>query len=384
MDLAPRFDQSLIASTQSTINTDHWENVMNWYDEGKYHEALVGVLDYINPELAARTGNADRTEFSIPHGSVVLNLKIQDDTFLVNAPFLKVPEKHPVPLLRQVVQINFSPLTLPQIELHGNELTFAYACPLELCEPWKIYDIFRQICIHADNYDDEFIEKFGAQWIQQPKIKKYPPETTQKIWDTVQQYIAEAIDYLDYFESKRWFGLAWDSVVQAMMKIDYYVAPQGVLRTDLEKIVAYLQNKKIPVTDRLSAGRQYLEKLKNYPREEFEKSIYISDIFVPVKYAASLENVKENFTNSYKTAQDELNAKNYMGAVFTIEYIFLQAFYNTHLPNDIAAVLTQALTQASQKTWKEAAKILWQTIDNVMKDNLKLKKSKGFFKRIFG
>lgn len=37
------------------------------------------MLDYIDPELRSKFGNAEGTEFAVPHGSIMVYLKLEGD-----------------------------------------------------------------------------------------------------------------------------------------------------------------------------------------------------------------------------------------------------------------------------------------------------------------
>ena len=67
-----------------------------------------------------------------------LFISLLNNTCSIKAPFLQLPEKNVVGLLRQMAEINFSVLVMSQIVRHENQLWFEFACPLELLEPYKI------------------------------------------------------------------------------------------------------------------------------------------------------------------------------------------------------------------------------------------------------
>ena len=159
------FNVSTISSTASKINVDAWDKSLDAFDKNHYHKAFKEFLNYLNPEFCKKYGNSDETEFNIPHGSIVVNIKLENDMLKVTAPFLSLPEKNVTPLLRQISGLNFNNLNLAQIVLKDNKLYFEYSCPIELANPWKIYYIFDEICITGDKYDDEFVTKFGAERI---------------------------------------------------------------------------------------------------------------------------------------------------------------------------------------------------------------------------
>ena len=135
MNVTPLVLPSVVDSSANKMAAAYWDKVTAAYDAGNYKEAILNLLNYVDPGLISRTGNADASEFTIPHGSALIGLKIGSDTFSVNAPFLILPEKNSIPLLRQVASINFSPLVLADISLEKDQLSFSYSCPLSLCEP---------------------------------------------------------------------------------------------------------------------------------------------------------------------------------------------------------------------------------------------------------
>lgn len=366
MNITPTFERSPLGSTKSKINTPYWDTVMETFDNKRYSEVLNALLTYINPELIGSYGNKEKNTFEIPHGSVVVKIKQTNDEIIVEAPFLDISSSAKIPLMRQVSQINFYPLTLTKIVLGDDQkLNFIYRGPLELCDPYKLYDTFREICINADRYDDEFITKFKATRIQEPRIVKYNQTELDAIWLKVQSYVTEGFDYIAYFESKRITDFIYDALKTTFTKIDYYIAPQGFLRNEFENIIVDIDSN-APYNDRIFRAKEFLTKLRNYNKDVFLQDIYKTDVFIPFKYKSSMENVRKNFQNAYDTAIDEINRRSFMGAFYTIYNEFLRMFYYNNVEDDLADIIADALTNAAQKPWEEAANILREAFDTIM------------------
>ncbi|MFN8255286.1 MAG: hypothetical protein U0W24_06325 [Bacteroidales bacterium] len=362
------FRRTLIPS-KSKIQFDVWENVVKLYEEGKFKDSLFRLFDYVDGNLVRQYGNAAKTEFTVPHGSVDVIIKISDSQVDINVPFLRLPEKNVIPLLRKATEINFSPLNIATIVLEGNELSFRYSTPLHLCEPWKMYSVFREICVNADNFDDEFIHKFGAARIKEPIIVNFTNEKKEEIWNTFQFLLNETKEYLEFFENKRFDGFLWDALIQLFLNIDYYIAPQGYLRTDMENVVNYMQDGNYSLHEKNEKGKAFFKKLQQISHDDLCSNLYVSQVFIPIKYAASLEYVRNTFSNQYETAKKEMNNSDYMGAALSIRYVFLYEFYYSYAPDDIVEIITNALENSSSKPWDEAARILWQAIDQIMTGN---------------
>lgn len=368
MNTSPSFYHSALGTTANKMNVGYWPKVLEAYDNGNFKESITGILKYIDPDLAAKTGNADQTEFNIPHGSVVVSIKIQNDQLHVEAPFVKLQDGPLVPLLRQVSELNFHPLMMTKIILHNeDQLTFHFSSPLGMCEPYKVYDALREICVNADKYDDLFIEKFKAARMREPQIQRFTPDQLEKTWQTIQEYITEAEDYVAYFEGKRWDAFLYDVFQILLMKIDFYVSPQGYLRTELENAIADLMGRD-PYQDRIHRAKTFLQKLKNYNKEEFLSDIYIIETFVPYKYSFNLQNTRNNFKNGYETAQNEIKKADYLGATLTLLKDFYSLFYYNMVDETPRNLITSALERAGGTEWKDAAEILMEAMETIMNE----------------
>ena len=382
-DVVPIFDKTLLGSIRRPIDPMKWDIVLDFYDRKLYKDVIVGILDYVDSEMVSKRGNPAKTDFVIPHGSAVVKIKIDNKNFHVSAPFLQVPSTHNIPLLRQVTEINLFPLNLSTIVLENNQLIFKYSCPLELCEPYKTYDVLREICRYADAYDDDFIKKFNARWVHKPVIRTFAQKYTDYAWNRVQLYLQETSAYIDYLERKRLIEFCLDIMVTSLMKIDYYAVPQGTVKTDIEQAVSQLQDNEIPANDRIRKGREFLSALKALNKQEFTKDLYIADVFIPLRLNFTNEMVEPYFQRYYEVAWKEIAAREYLGAVLTLQTAFFSLFYNYIFPDDIREIITTALVQSGHKPWDKAASLLWQALENVLQRQTP-KRKRGFLRTLFG
>jgi len=324
--------------------------------------------------------------FEIPHGSISLNISMIDDQLDVEAPFLSIFESKRIPLMRKVNEMNFSPLNLSSIQLEGDRLFFRYSCPIELCEPYKTYDALREICVYADSYDDEFIQKFDASWIKEPSIKPYSTDKMEAAKTQLSLYINEAKDGISYFETKRVFNLAWDLIVITLMKIEYYIQAQGLLRTEIEKMISYQTGSRDPINEKVSRGKAFLNKLEDYPAEELEKYLYATETFIPYKVRSSQQSIRSNSETAFAQAKKEIEQGDHLGATFSLLYHFYNLFYHNDVPGDIRERVEGALKAASAKPFHESSAILFTALTWVMSNDHKERpeQKRGFFSKLFG
>lgn len=382
------YNLPIISSTASKMDIDAWDKAVADFDNKNYLSSFYALIDYINPEFRKKYGNTDGTEFSIPHGSILVNIKIEDDLIKVKAPFLSLPEKNRIALLRQAAVLNMNNLILPQIILKDEKLFFEYTCPVSLAEPYKMYYVFDDICMTGDRYDDEFVEKFGASRIYEPKITPYDSQTVDTVYDLIQLSSRECFDALNYFEKERKYGFAWNVLVSTFLKILYTAHPQGLLLSDIKKAVWNLDDEKIPLPEAVSIGKTKLEELQNMPKEKLAECLYFVETFIPPKRRSNLKNIQENFKSTFEKAETSYSQKDDMTVCLTIVHQFYRMYFYNNVQEDINKKIAGALEKTSAKNWENASKILFDTMKDIMNGQLGTSKdtessSNGTFKKIF-
>lgn len=364
------FTPSTIASTQSKLDIAAFDTSVEAFENKEYLKSFYSLLEYINKDFRTRYGNPAGTEFNIPHGSIIVNIKLDNGQLAIRAPFVSLPEKGRIPLLRQVAGLNFNAMDLAQIILKDNQLYFEYSCPIDLIEPYKIYYVLEEICRTGDKYDDEFETKFGSQRIYEPKITPYDAETVENIYRVLQQSCQECLDAVKYFETARKFGFIWNVIDITLMKFLYFAHPQGQLLNDLNKAVREMDREDIPLPDIVNQGKQVIEHLQGMSREELAKDLYYVESFIPAKRRSNLQNIQENFEGCYKKVSAYMESGDYMTVCIMITYKFYEMYYYNNLQDDVNAVVVKAMTKASAQPWETAAPILYEAMENIMEDEL--------------
>ncbi|MDR3287706.1 MAG: hypothetical protein LBT27_09735 [Prevotellaceae bacterium] len=364
------FNVSTISSTASKINVDAWDESINAFESGNYYKAFEEFLNYVNPEFRKKYGNSNGTEFNIPHGSIVVNIKLEDEQLKITAPFLSLPQKNVTPLLRQVSGLNFNNLNLAQIVLTDGKLKFEYSCPIELANPWKIYYIFDELCITGDKYDDEYVTKFAAERIYEPKITPYDAKTVDEVYDAVQQSCKECFDNVKQFENDRQYGNAWNIIASTLYKISYYAHPQGQLLNDLGKAIYEHDSDQYPLPEIIARSKDFIAKLQAMPKEKFAENLYYVETFIPPKRRSSLENIQHNFEKAFENVTAALKGEDYLYVCLMITYKFYEMYYYNNLQDDVNAVVVDAMKRASAQPLNVAAPILHGAMDKIMNGDL--------------
>lgn len=364
------FNPSTIASTASKLNVEAFDVSVEAFENQEYLKSFYALLDYINGDFRTKYGNVQGSEFNIPHGSIVVNIKLDDEKLTITAPFVALPEKGRIPVLRQVAGLNFNAMDLAMIFLKGDQLYFEYSCPIQLINPYKIYYILEEICRTGDKYDDEFETKFDAKRIYEPKIQPYDDATLENIYNALQLSCKECLDAVKYFESSRKYGFVWNIIQTTLLKFMYFANPQGQLLNDMQKAIREMDREDIPLPEITAKGKAVVERLQKMTQEELAEDLYYAETFIPSKRRSNLQNIQENFEDCYKKVTSYLETGDNMTVCVMVTYKFYEMYYYNNLQDDVNNVVVKALQKSSALPWEQAAPILYQAMEAIMEDEL--------------
>lgn len=363
------FISPVVDSTQSPVRTEAYEQSVDLYNQSEYVQAFHSLLDYLNTGFRTKYGNADGTEFHIPHGSILVHIRIADGFFRIDADFLNLPEKGRVAMLRQVADLNLNKLLLPRFVKDGDKLRMEYTCPLSQSHPHKMYFVLQNICHIGDKYDDEFCTKFGAVRCYEPQVIPYPQEEIDRIYEGIQTLGRETLEALKEYSVDRRYGYSWNVLDTTFYQISYFAHPQGQLLNDLDKAVNDM-DADLPTEEVVAKGRAFLEKLLAVPKEKLAEDLYFVDMLVSTKHRSSLKNMQENFASVYKEATEAIQSENYERSAVRLLYIFYEAYFYNDVQNDINAIIAKALKKAGNQSVEKASEILYDAMDKIMEGDL--------------
>lgn len=363
------FIPPIVNSTQSSIRTEAYEKSVDLYNEGEYLQAFHSLLDYLNADFRTKFGNADGTEFHIPHGSILVHICIANGNLHINVDFLNLPEKGRVAMLRQIADLNLNKLLLVRFVKEGDKLKMEYTCPLSQSHPNKMYFVLQNICHIGDKYDDEFCTKFGATRCYEPQTSPYPQAETDRIYEGIQAVGHGTLEALKEYNADRRYGYSWNILDTAFYQISYFARPQGQLLNDLNKAVEDM-DAELPTEEVVAKGKAFLEKLLAMPKEKLAEDLYFVDTLVSTKRRSSLKNVQENFESVHTEADEAIQSENYERSAVRLLYKFYESYFYNDMQDDINAVIVKALQKASGKSVEEASEILYAAMDAIIEGDL--------------
>lgn len=372
-----------------------YESAVNAYNNKDYVTSIDSLIKYLTHDTHEMTTDRDgKVTYVLPHGSIVISITVDKEKDLVHirAPFVTISESKVIPLLRKATQLNFAPLVLSRIIMVGNDMYFDYKTILEDTDPDKLYDILKEICLQADTYDDEFIHKYNAVRLHNPEIIPYNDETKEKAWQNMLLYVKEADLAIQYFESKRMNGFVWDILAILMMKLDYYLQPQGYLRKMLEDAIDLLFSD-TEISMRIQYGREFLQKLLKMDKNVFFESLYHIKILIPYKEVYGTENFHKQLLPAFIQAQDEYKNMDYYGCVYTIQYNLYRVCYKGNFDQIFSDAIQVCLNSSHNRPMDEAATLMLRDFETMMaltpqsiipEEDKRIEAKKGFFAKLFG
>lgn len=363
------FVPPVVASTERRLDLDAFYEAKQMHEDGRYVEAIQRFLDFLDPNLRANYGYADGTKYSIPHGSIIVDIELGKGQFRISSNFLRFPTEHRTPMLRQAVELNSRRLMLARFVKVDDTLRLEYQCPIEQTNPYKLYDLVCNICAVGDLYNEEFVTKFGAERIYIPQIVPYADKEVSRLYDALQKVGRAALEQSRTFVMDRNYNSAWLCISTAWLQFDYFAQPKGELMAKVEEAYNLIHGK-LPVSERIQRVSTMLEELLSRSKEDLAPALFYTKTLTSNKRRSSLQNIQENLRDVWNESSDAMQARNYYKVVLHVAYSFYLTYHINDMQRDIDVIMARALSQASERPVEEAAPILHAALERIVRGEI--------------
>ncbi|MDE6264666.1 MAG: YbjN domain-containing protein, partial [Paramuribaculum sp.] len=341
------------------------EQAVEAFESHDYVKSLQLLIDALDCDFRERYGNSDGTSFTIPHGSIVVNIDINSETLNISADFLRLPEKGRVAMLRQIAEMNIENLMIARFVKSGDVLKMEYSCPVTDTHPHKIHSVLHNICAFGDKYDDELCTRFNATRCYTPKVVPYTREQVDAAYDALQAVGQLALNAAAEYCSQRRYIYAWTIACGTIYQFMFFANPQGQLINEIEKALASIYDER-PIEELVSRATNFLNKLMSMSKDELSKDLYTVEMMVSVKSYASLQSVQEDFEDLHEAAKEAMQKRDYDQIVVRVFF----SYYRLLIENNISLLMEYhiitALRDSAGLPLKEAAEILLNSLDKLM------------------
>ncbi|CAA6805331.1 MAG: Unknown protein [uncultured Sulfurovum sp.] len=355
----PTYIKPFESIKEPRIDVDIWQSAIDTFDNADYKESLINLLKYINASVLEGVDTAKDIIFTKMQGSAEISVAITNERLKIEAPFLRVTdETNMVALLRRVTEINFDLLDLAQIVLEDDILIFRYETSLTTCQPSKIYTVLRNISFRADDYDDIFVEEYGAEFYKEPARENLSANEKQETLRQIREILKNIDDYSDFFVEDRQANYRWDIIVISLLRLSNMPYMQGKLRSELINNVERMYDGDVDFSQRINKGLLYIKELQAYSDEYYEKSLYHVEQFISLRWRSTPQIIEERMENHKETIESMNESDDHMAASYFLYAIFLKLIYNYNLDENYKNEIERVLKEVSEKNTKEAAPIL--------------------------
>lgn len=346
-------------------NIHYWYQANELYREKRYRDSFIHVLKFLNEKAVNEKVHSNTMEFKLAHGSVLLEMQLDATDYSIRVPFLKATNES-LPVLRRVLELNFNVLTLSQIYLEDDILYFFHKDSLETAEPHKILELIREICLHADHYDDLFTREFRVELPPGVTHLSLSKEELESDYEQFTASLTEGIEASRFFLNKRFFYLALQALIISLLKTDYYLIPEGYVKSELNEILAKaLDSEENEMVINTLVDR--IDKLKNLSFNDFSESMYKPQNLIPLRRFISLEEITSDISQVKTESLNLRNEAAYMPMVMQAQRFFLELLETSQVPVNIEQKIHNALLATSNRPFKESSDTLMQLIYDIEK-----------------
>lgn len=363
------FIPSLRTSMASDLRNDLVPVFTDYYENGEKLKSFHTLLDFFNKDIRRKYGNEQGTEFHIPHGSILLNIKIENGQFYLWIDFLKLPSSNRVAFLREIMNVNVDDLYLARIIKVGDLLKIEYHCSFEDTHPNKLFRLIGNVCTFADAHDDEYCAKFGAQRCYMPHVIPYSDDDLDRVLDGIKAIGGQTVPEVKSNSDTRSYGIAWNVLAASLYQIYYFMQPQGKLQYDyIEELDRFDDDDDDrSIEEVINGGMELLKKLMSMGKEDLKPHLYHIESVISPKVRSTLSAVQERMNPVYEEVTEAMQTEGYNRAYVRIRYSFYESLYYFDMQDDIYAVILDALKDSAGKSLKEAAQILYAALEKIIR-----------------
>jgi hypothetical protein len=292
---------------------NRWTEADNLFKEKKYADSFDAFFDYIRDDTVQNVvyeRNGAEGRFQFYQGSKIVRGNFNRELVKAEVTLARMPQPS-VPVMRRLLEMNFN-LFYNRFALDRDRLCMNFDSDIETASPGKLYYGLKELATKADKQDDLLVQDFTMlQTADNEHIGEIPLQEKEIKYEYLQKWIKQTLDTMAPVDPEKFSGGNAYLLLALIYRIDYLIAPEGKLLSDLEKIgIIYFKKDERPVTEKNRDMIDEFKKILNKPKEEIFgglfRSTYTFSIVAPQPYkmiADSIHGANTNMTwyrdNSY-------------------------------------------------------------------------------------
>ena len=282
--------------------TNRWTDADNLYKEKKYTESIDAFFDYLRDESADNVvyeRNGTEGRFLLYQGSTIVRGSFNNEKLQAEVTLAKMTEPS-IPVMRRLLEMNFN-LFYNRFALENDRLCMRFDSDPEMASPSKLYYGLKELATKADKQDDLLVQDFATlETTDNDHITVIPDLEKEVKCRYFQKWIKETLEHITTLDADKFAGGISYMLLSLIYRIDYLIAPEGKLLSDLEKIGGlYFKKDERQVVEKSRDMIEEFKKLQLLTNGEINKNLFRS------KYTYSIVSPQP-----YKTIADCIHGAN--------------------------------------------------------------------------
>jgi hypothetical protein len=289
-------------NNKPVAKVSRWTDADNLFKEKKYPESLDAFFEYLRDDslqnvVYERNGAEGRFEFY--QGSKIVRGNFTNERVNAELTLAKMPQPS-VPVMRRLLEMNFS-LYYSRFALDNERLCMRFDSDMETANPSKLYYGLKELATKGDKQDDLLVQDFSIlQTTDNEHVSEIPVPEKEVKYEWLQKWLKETFDAIAGMDADKLSGGIAYILLSLVCRIDYLIAPEGKLLSDLEKIAGiYFQKDNRPATEKNRDMAEEFRKLQARSKEE------VFSYLIRSKYTFAIVSPQ-----NYKTVADSIHSAN--------------------------------------------------------------------------
>ncbi len=343
-----------------------WNDAMVAYQEERYHDALRSFLCMLDAERVPE-GSLIGQEITLEHGSVRMVVKVSEDSFSLEVPFLRIPDGgRAIAMMRKVMNLT-NDLAMSRFLLRDEKDIFiVHRDEIAGVHPVKLRSVFGSVCTVADTYDDLFEDKFGAERVEALDVETWDGEALAKAHGALSTIVSDGLAFCELFETKQNLNFAYNALQLTFERITWTLWPQGILRSKISETRTMLNDSSKGGTQRIELGKKALREIASSTPEELGESLYEARFILSQQNTIDFEQYQSSIEGPRDLMARLRKSHDYDYACFVGTHSIYEDLADNHMSEEVVSTYVDALKEAGDMPLNEASAVLMQAISDVI------------------
>ena len=275
-------------NNKSVQKVQRWTEAEELFKEKEYIKSIEAFFDYLSDDEQLNVVvNRDNgiIDFSLYQGSKIIRGKIDNERVTAETAIAKMGEPS-IPVMRRLLEMDFH-LYYSRFALNDKLIMMMFDSDIVTATPNKLYYGLKELATKADKQDDLLLSEFKIlEPVDTGHIVQLSEQEKEIKYTFLQKWIKDTLGYIETLDPEKFSGGISYMLLTLVFRIDYLIAPEGKILSELEKIASSYYSKddksspeRNPVM--IDGFKKLLAKSKEEICSQFFRSRYTFAIVVP-------------------------------------------------------------------------------------------------------